>query len=95
MHALVEQYACLEGLEAKCAKGAKFLPFGRNQVRQPKVLSAAEHGWGGRPFGCRSCPRKETFVSVWDFRPPKVPPNMHEFRLCLGVSAAEGAAEPA
>jgi len=76
-------------------KGAKFLPFGRNQVRQPKELSAAEHGWGGRPFGCRSCPRKETFVSVWDFRPPKVPPNMHEFRLCLGVSAAESAAEPA
>ena len=57
-------------------KGAKFLPFGRNQVRQPKELSAAEHGWGGRPFGCRSCPRKETFVSVWDFRPPKVPPNL-------------------
>ena len=40
-------------------------------------LSAAEHGWGGKPFGCRSLP-------------PKL-----KFRLCLGGSAAESAAEPA
>ena len=58
-------------------------------------LSAAEHGWGGSLSAVEACPRKETFVSVWQFRPPKVLPNMHEFRLCLGVSAAEGAAEPA
>ena len=77
------------------ARGAKFLPFGRNQVRQPKGVSAAEHGLGGSFRLPKLAPESWSFGSVRDFRPPKVPPNMHEFRLCLGVSAAEGAAEPA
>ena len=95
MHALVEQCACLEGLEAKCAKGAKFLPFGRNQVRQPKDFRPPNMAGEASLSAAEACPRKETFISVWQFRPLKVPPNMHEFHLCLGVSAAEGAAEPA
>ena len=66
-----------------------------------KPGSAAEGSFGRRTpfveaaFGCRSCPRKETFVSVWDFRPPKVPPKVPDFRICLGLSAAEPAAESA
>ena len=43
-HDLNELYACWKSWEANVHKGAKFLPFGRNQVRQPKALSAAEHG---------------------------------------------------
>ena len=38
-------------------------------------------------------PERETFVSVWQFRPPKVLPNMHEFHLWREPSAAESAAE--
>ena len=75
--------------------GAEFLPLWRNSG------SAAEGTFGRRtrlwrqPSAAEACPRKRTFVSGGQFWPPKVPPNMHEFRLCLGVSAAEGAAEPA
>ena len=82
--------------------------FGRQEVHLNQVSavwqkpgSAAEGSFGRRTplvkaaFGCRRCPRKETFVSVWHFRPPKVPPNLAEFRLCPGLSAAEGAAEGA
>ena len=58
-------------------------------------LSAAEPAWEASLSAAEACPRKRTFVSGGQFRPPKVPPNMHEFRLCLGVLAAEGAAEPA
>ena len=82
-------------MEVKCAKGAKFLPFGRNQVRQPKDFRPPNMAGEAAFWLPKLAPERETFVSVWQFRPPKVPPNMHEFRLCLGVSAAEGAAEPA
>ena len=65
--------------------------FWKNSGSAAKGLSAAEPACGGKPLAAESCPRKWTFGSGRDFRPPKVPPNMHEFRLCLGVSAAEPA----
>ena len=79
----------------------------KNQVSAlwQKPGSAAEGTFGrrtslGGSFRLpKPAPESWSFGSVRDFRPPKVPPkvppNMHEFRLCLGVSAAEGAAEPA
>ena len=76
-------------------KGSQVSALWQKPGSAAEGLSAAEHGWGGSLSAAEACPRKETFVSVWQFRSPKVPPNMHEFRLCLGVSAAEGAAEPA
>ena len=75
----------------------------KNQVSAlwQKPGSAAEGTLGRRTSlgGSFRLPKLATeslsFGSVRDFRPPKVPPNMHEFRLCLGVSTAEGATEPA
>ncbi|KAG8663534.1 hypothetical protein MANES_01G218550v8 [Manihot esculenta] len=49
--------------------------------RPPKVI-----------FGRRKC---MTFVSGERVRPPKAPPNLHDFRLWKGPSAAESAAESA
>ena len=74
---------------------AEFYHFGRTQVWQPKGLSAAEPACGGQLLAAEPCPRKWTFGSGRDFRPPKVPPNMHEFRLWREPSAAESAAEGA
>ena len=95
MHVLVELNACWFEFGGICAC------LNRVSALWEKPGSAAEGTFGRRtllwrqPSAAEACPRKETFVSVWEFQPPKVPPNMHEFRLCLGVSAAEGAAEPA
>ena len=69
--------------------------LGETQVRQPKKLSAAEPACGGKLSAAEACPQKWTFVSGGDFWPPKVPPNMHEFRLWREPSAAESAAEGA
>ena len=52
-----------------------------------KKLSISKGTFGRRKY--------VSFVSGRDLRPPKVPPNMHEFRLWSGVSAAEPAAESA
>ena len=57
----------------------------RNQVSAlwQKPGSAAEGTFGRR-----------TWLGRQAFRLPKLPPK-RDFRLCLGLSAAEGAAEPA
>ena len=82
-----------------CIEELSFCHYGRNQVRQPKELSAAEHACGSSlrlpklaperrlsslsgSFGRRKCRRTcMSFASVWEFRPPKVPPNLLDFRL--------------
>ena len=67
--------------------------FWRTQLRPPKWRFGRRTPCGGS-FGCLRLPPKEwTFGSVMHIRPPKVPPNMHEFRLWRGHSAAEPAAE--
>ncbi|KAG8640809.1 hypothetical protein MANES_13G071916v8 [Manihot esculenta] len=57
-----------------CAKGTNFLPFGRNQVRQPK------------DFRPPNLPRRQAFWLL------KLPPK-RDFRLCVGLSAAEARVE--
>ena len=67
----------------------------KNSGSAAEGLSAAEPACGGKPLAAEPCPRKWTFGSGREFRPPKVPPNMHEFRLWREPSAAESAAEGA
>ena len=62
-------------------KEPSFCPFGRNQVRQPKDFRSPNMAGEASLSAAEACPRKETFVSVWDFRPPKVPPKVPDFRL--------------
>ena len=50
---------------------------------------------GGSLSAAERAPEGGTFISVLGFRPPNLPPNLPEFRLWKGLSAAEGAAESA
>ena len=56
--------------------------FGRTQVRQSKGLSAAEPACGGKPLAAEPCPRKWTFGSGREFRPPNLsfPPRLFLFK---------------
>ena len=64
------------------------LRFGSRRNFQRPNLPVEASFWLPNP-----APESWTFGSGGEFRLPKVPPNMHEFRLWKGLSAAEGAAE--
>ena len=65
--------------------------FGRQEVHLNQVSARLAE----TRFGSRREFRPPNPSCEGSFRLPKVPPNLAEFRLCPGLSAAEGAAESA